>query len=728
MAVAVEPFRDGPARRTRTAWIATALALGWFAVVAAVYYRQLWWLLAAGPDAWSIPDLGQSLRHDGLPFVRQAATSAVRAIGAAGAIVVAFVAAGRLADRWLTPPSLTATERLVVRFANGAGAWSFGCLALAGLSLYRPLVLRIAIFSTLAGATAWTLYRGRAVPGGTAGERDASATPVRSGRGGGPLIERVWQAITLAAAAVALVCALAPEIEYDALWYHLELPRRWLAAGHPVDDVTEYIALYPLTWQLLFGAALALDGAQAASLLHWTTFLMSAIVAASIGRRALGVTSAWFVAATFVTAPTVLWEATTAYVDLATALHAGLGIGALSMVVRERDRRWLWLAGIQCGLACATKHLALVPVGIALILFAVSRIHASGWRAATRRLVVPVVMTLLLPSPWYIRAWRGSGNPFFPEMHQVFGATPDRWDALTEQGLGRFKSRFGGQRDAVRLLALPWDMTMHGARYGGTLGPLLLMLGPFIVLAWRRSVAARWLTGWAVLYLAVWASPVSSFQLRFLVPFWVLAAPLFTLTARSLVDSSTPAGRQMITVIVAVVLATNLPPFLPLHEGDRSGWTGWLTHVVRRVPVEVVVGGVTPDAYLTRELRTFGAWTFLDAHTPADIRVLTFFGGDHFYARRARLWSEAVAARPVTWGATDVPVSTLLDRLRQLGITHVMAPAPDRRTPEQSALSILQPATRDAAFDVIYEDYWTVVYRVRAAGSAAGVTDQRNGS
>ena len=230
-----------------------------------------------------------------------------------------------------------------------------------------------------------------------------------------------------------------------------------------------------------------------------------------------------------------------------------------------------------------------------------------------------------------------------------------------------------------------------------------------------------------MLYLAVWASPVSSFQLRFLVPFWVLAAPLFALIAHSLLDSSSRAGRHLITGFVAVVLAMNLPPFLPLHEGDRSGWTGWLTHVVRRVPVEVVAGGVTQDAYLTREVRTFGAWTYLNTHAPADSRVLTFFGGDHFYARRARLWSEAVAARPVTWGATDVPVSTLLDRLNRLGITHVMAPPPDRRTHDEAALSILQPATREAAFDVMYEDYWTVVYRVRAAGSAAGVTDQRNG-
>ena len=45
-----------------------------------------------------------------------------------------------------------------------------------------------------------------------------------------------------------LIGALAPEVEYDSLWYHLWLPKLWLEAGRPVDMVEEYISLWPMTW------------------------------------------------------------------------------------------------------------------------------------------------------------------------------------------------------------------------------------------------------------------------------------------------------------------------------------------------------------------------------------------------------------------------------------------------------------------------------------------------
>jgi len=95
-----------------------------------------------------------------------------------------------------------------------------------------------------------------------------------------------------------------------------------------------------------------------------------------------------------------------------------------------------------------------------------------------------------------------------------------------------------------------------------------------------------------------------------------------------------------------------------------------------------------------------------------------------------------VIARPVTWGAaedgnrgTDAGprrAEAVIARLRALGITHLMAPPPRHRTDEHRALTILREDTLGRWFDVIYEDYWVVVYRLRT-GSASGdaTSDQR---
>jgi hypothetical protein len=319
----------------------------------------------------------------------------------------------------------------------------------------------------------------------------------------------------------------------------------------------------------------------------------------------------------------------------------------------------------------------------------------------------------------------------FPELYGVFGAQPpERWDDLTERGLAGFKSRFGGERRPGDLVTLPWDMTMHGARFGGTLGPLLLMLVPWVVPLWKRRPAGRWLITGLVLYVVVWASPASSLQLRFLVPWWLFAAPVAAWAAENLfasVAGTSRAAGTAASTLLAGTLALNLPPFTPLHEGDRSGWTGWLTHVVRRMPIEVIAGGMSRDQYLRRKVRTFGAWAYLNDQADADARVLTFFGGDHFYAERARLWSEAVIARPVTWGAVgEADEALLLSRLRTLGITHVMAPPAHMRPPEMAVLSLLQPSMSEGALDVVYGDAWVVVYRVSLAPAPARrTTDQR---
>ena len=81
--------------------------------------------------------------------------------------------------------------------------------------------------------------------------------------------DRVPKACILVSFVFAFVAALAPEIEHDALWYHLWLPQQWLGTGRPVDIIHEYVSLYPLSWELLYGAAMTIGGPVAARLLHF---------------------------------------------------------------------------------------------------------------------------------------------------------------------------------------------------------------------------------------------------------------------------------------------------------------------------------------------------------------------------------------------------------------------------------------------------------------------------
>ena len=155
-----------------------------------------------------------------------------------------------------------------------------------------------------------------------------------------------------------------------------------------------------------------------------------------------------------------------------------------------------------------------------------------------------------------------------------------------------------------------------------------------------------------IAYAAFWASPISSYQMRFLMP---VVAPMALLAAAGLDAVAQAAGewhrrgRQLVIAAAFAVAFLNLPPFIRLHERDRQGWADYVTHVLRQSPVAVVAGRESEVSYLRRELPTFAAWQFINTDLPDDARVLTFAGGDQFYGRRRRISHDATIARSRHW-------------------------------------------------------------------------------
>jgi 4-amino-4-deoxy-L-arabinose transferase-like glycosyltransferase len=645
---------------------------------------------------------GSTLAVPGLPHFGEAAARLAVALVGASLTGAATLVAGAILLQRLHCQFQSRAEHLLFAAVNGVGVISYASLLLAVLGIYRPLSVALLIAAVLAAGVA-------------VGHRiGAAIVPLRRMPHAWPDVP--WLALAVVAVGYALVAALAPEKEYDALWYHLNLPRLWLDAGRPVDRLEEYVSLYPLTWELMFGAGLTLGGDAGAKLLHFACLPLSGILVWQAARRYMPGVSAAAAVAFFVTAPTVLWESSTAYVDLALALHAGAACYALARHAEQGDRGWRAIAALQFGVAAATKHLGVIVAVVALALYAVWAIqNGRRVRQTLRHALVIAFVAALVPSPWYARSWRASGNPVFPEMFAVFGASPpERWDAVTEHGLATFKSRFGIGRSPRDLIALPWDVTVHGALFGGALGPLFLILIPgFIFVRSDIPRAVPWLAAGVVGYGAVWASPISSYQLRFLVPvvpaLALIAAAAFERLQRHAAQSA-HGGPTLLATGVLILGALNLPPFIRFHEADRVGWNGWLTHVLRDSPVAVVTGRESARAYLGREVLSFNAWQWINENLPADARVLTTTGGDQFYARRARVPFDATIARPAVWSGAE-ELQTAVAALRRLGITHVLF---DRR--ELSRLAAEARVSASTAFQhactVEYEDSRFFVCRI----------------
>jgi hypothetical protein len=659
------PFASASARGLPGSWPGPVLAaILACAALSTVPWLFLWPRLAAPLSRITVP---------ALPWIGEALGRTVVAVAGATLVAAATVSAGAILLRAIKCRFTSRIEHLLFAAVSGVAVISYGSLILALFGVYRPLPVALLIGAALAAGVPSALKIGR--------DRETFPIYCCVTRRSAP-----WCALIVVALGYGLVAALAPEKEYDALWYHLYLPRLWLEAGHPVDVLEEFISLYPLTWDLMFAAGMTLGGVVGAKLLHFACLPLLGLLVWLAARRFLPRVSAAAAVAFVVTAPTVLWESSTTYVDLALALHAAAGCYALARYAEEGERSWGAIAALQFGLAAATKHLGVILTAVALMVFVLRT--ARGWRgtrvAMSRALVIGLAAAVV-PSPWYVRSWLASGNPVFPELFGVFGASPpERWDALTEHGLAGFKAHFGMGRSPADLAALPWNITVHGALFGGSLGPIFLLLIPGLICAPRLRGRGAWLAVGIAGYIAAWASPISSYQLRFLVP---IVPGLALLAASSLRSLTVRAGQcvrhgpSALSAMVLILGVMNLPPYTPLHEADREGWTGWLTHVLRDSPVRVVIGREAEDAYLVREVPTYGAWRWINANLPADARVLTTTGGDQLYARRARLPYDAAIARPAVW-VSERDLVGAAAALRRLRITHVLF---DRR--ELSRLS-----------------------------------------
>jgi hypothetical protein len=642
-------------------------------------------------------------------FWWEAAVRGVLAIGAAAAIALGAWTVGHRLSKWfLNGLFSTPLEALVFQLAIGFTSLSYALFGLACAGLYRRAVVGgIVVLLAAAGCVSAPRSLLRAARSFSVPRRADVAFVLCVGT----------------AVACGLIAALAPETEYDALWYHLFLPARWLAAGRPVDLIEEYISLYPLAWEMLYGAATALGGPIAAKALHFLCLPLVAVTTSLLTKRLFPRANPWVAMALVVTAPTILWESTTAYVDLALAWYLALAVYALVRYDVSPDRRWLIVGATVMGMALGIKHLGLVALAIAATVLAFREMRTATRRHAVRVVVVFASIALAIASPWYVRAYAASGNPVFPEMYSVFGARPEtRWSSDAERSLRRFKDHFGRSRTAAHLATLPWDVTVHGASYGGTFGPLFLILIPAGA-SWRRPTRAS--AAWVLLagsaaYIAVWASPMSSFQLRFLVPvvpFLAALAAHGAMRVGEAADATLRHGGAAAGAMIVVLLLMNLPPAIEWHERDRVGWSGWLTHVIRGLPFAVVVGVEKEDDYLARVVPSYRAWRFIDTMLPQSSRVLSFSGGDNLYSNRSRISSDAIVAHEATWGTTAGEEREAARALTRLGITHVLFDKRQFETGSVRAIAIGTEEMRSCCLAPVYEDDRFALYEVRSGPS-----------
>jgi len=378
-------------------------------------------------------------------------------------------------ERWLAGATLTLAFVVVaVRLTAAVGL--LGPVSLLGLA---------AIFALIA----WRAGRARVV--------------ARPRVGLGELVDGATAPALLvglgAAAVAAVVAAMLPVWQWDALGYHLPFVNHLLERGRwsDVPHDIPYLGTYPHNVDLLFAAWRALlpddrlvDAAQV------PLGLVGALAAAALGRHAgAGRREALAAGALWLAAPACFLELPTNYVDVACGALLLLASALLAAPARPRT---LLLAAVAIGLFLGAKPSAPVP---AALLCVVLGLRALG--ANQRRVILPAAaIVAVLGLEVYARNVIVHGNPVWPVIVKLGPwKLPGLYDVSVLLGSGADVARLHGPTP-IRLVK-SWlaigAPPIFDMRYGGFGLPFLVALPAALAAAIARR---SWVLG-AILVAAV---------------------------------------------------------------------------------------------------------------------------------------------------------------------------------------------------------------------------------
>ncbi|GEM_PF-5256071 len=500
--------------------------------------------------------------------------------------------------------------------------------------------------------------------------------------------------------------ALTPAVESDELRYHLAAPEAYLEAGRVLYLPHQAMSNFPFLLEMLFTMGMALQGTEAARLLHLTFlesaatligllayFLTRATLARrpELPRRALRAVAA-AAGVAFAAIPSVTVLGCWAFVDLGTAAYwlAVVYLGALALAGPRRPPAWL--LGLMAAGAIGTKY-SMIPLmaAVAGTLWLAARSRLRGREPARdldRYLLRACAVAALGAAPWLLKNLAWTGNPVYPLAHGLFGGKD--WSAA-DAAFYAAKAAEKGYRGwpidrlpapidrAVELALTPLTTSLAGERFEGAfLGPLPLMAMAVASVggaaAWinrralkrRRSGAAA--LAWVAALIAVaWSFWFFSYQsYRLLLPPLALVFVLAAWGAAALLAA--PGG-----TIARRLFGLSLRGIFALAALYSIGFTFALIAGWKRPGALPVALGFQPrERYLEQAVSYYPTARWLAARTGPDRKALLI--GEHrtLYFPNAALasdWFDAPQPLPLLQASADN--DEMFDRLRRGGVRYV---------------------------------------------------------
>ncbi len=381
-----------------------------------------------------------------------------------------------------------------------------------------------------------------------------------------------------------LYCALTPPFSWDALVYHLLIPKIYLQHHGFTHIALNVYSNMPLNIDIMFLEAMFVGDDVTAKLLHYALGCLLCLSLYAFGRRYFSVRAGIIAPLLFICNPIVYYEFGVAFVDVGLALFCFWTVASLIEYVKTGRTGYALLMGLFAGMGMGAKYTMVFGAIAVFLLFLFSprifqrrkggvesdevTLHPDARKNLRVALMLFFLLTFLLTLPWFIKNIIFTGNPTYPAMFKYFGGR--NWSAQQASWLFDWQHSIGMGRSLKDYVLLDIRVFfLSGLRLGyrgfaGTLYPYALVFLPLIIFVRKNYGVALLSFLFFAIYFLLWA--LGAQQVRFLIP----ALPLLTLCAAAGIDG------------VKVIKSRNLYTLALL--------------LVFIAPVHLVVGHVYPEA------------------------------------------------------------------------------------------------------------------------------------
>jgi len=454
-----------------------------------------------------------------------------------------------------------------------------------------------------------------------------------------------------------LIPAFTPEIEYDALEYHLGALREYQKAGRICFLPHNFYANMPSLTEMLYLWGITLRSSSVAKLIHSSFAVLTALGLISFGKklhsRQLGLTAA----ALFYLLPFVTNLGETARIDLATTFFAFLAGAALYQHLFDERKKFLWLAGLMAGLTLATKYTA-APL-VLLPIMSVLMIYWKQSAISNRQSAILFLALALIPVvPWLIKNAIFTGNPFYPIANGLFHNS--YWG---EEQTVLFHSRHGPKFDTGRAWASFFTSLWTYSTRESFSSPILLLFAPLFLLLAKSEPRWKFCAWYGCLIYVCWFT-FTFRPWRFVFP----ALPWFALLGAAAIATleRERALGLLLRVTLGVMLVFNLNYSFLASAVDISNANKFPPEMNK---LGIFFGRISAADYLGNIYFTQG---WMSGHLPSNANVLyvgearTYYATYHVLANT--VYDMSIIGEMVAQSHTP---EELLKQMKERGVTHI---------------------------------------------------------